>query len=53
MEKFSQYQWTAVVVDADGYRYCVSHKGIESESEVVKTAERFYGKKMDHVTEWR
>jgi hypothetical protein len=53
MKNFSQYQWVAVVMDANGYRYCVSHKGIESESEIIKTAESFYGKKINRIVEWR
>lgn len=45
------YMYIATVLGKDGFRYCVSTKGLETDMEIIEMAESFYGKPMDKILE--
>jgi hypothetical protein len=45
------YMYVATVLGKDGFRYCVSTKGLETDMEIIEMAESFYGKPMDKILE--
>jgi hypothetical protein len=48
---FNQYRFIAALIGRDGIKYMVSMDGNESDLELIKKAEAFYGKKMQVVIE--
>ena len=45
----SKFSELATVLGKNGYKYLVSTKGEETDVEIIKAAEKFYGEPMERV----